>query len=518
LKPNNTACLCQQARMYVRICSRHVSIASGVYGVGDRCCTPLHHLPASHSPEERPGVWTARFGEYEISIELRHHNAAGEKAEYNDTWTVKIKHTPKHLIMWDEKEEQDNEVLDDLIQDPPHQVSGTRDSWNSVNIDDDTPILRKIETLPRKSKRTKKRRQLASKFSTTTEKNNIPEKKSSEKDGSVSELVQGSTRINVLFDNANNKNVSDETNISNQTDQWNNIAAIIYDGSLINSGVMNNASEQDMDNYDSNSERLAEPYALPLQQSSNDYSEVNVPPVTQDVRTSNKYNSTTLKIPKEFPDGKQNREIGLHGNSTELNSDHTIPNGYDYVVEDPKAIQYDQTVEENSEEVSKEVDFSDLEPSSEIKRLAEWYPRSTPLSIRNNGYKLFPRVGWFKLIPWAERWSNASKVCEGEGAHLAVPNTIEKVKVFLEIFSNYPDVLEKSILSEQVYVGVFSDHHRHFHTVRDELFEPDFSIWFPGEPDNADPGEDCVTFHRKGKIRDVPCFYNLPFICEKTLD
>jgi hypothetical protein len=49
-------------------------------------------------------------------------------------------------------------------------------------------------------------------------------------------------------------------------------------------------------------------------------------------------------------------------------------------------------------------------------------------------------------------------------------------------------------------------------------FLPKFPIWFPNEPDNADPGEDCVTFHAEGKIRDVPCFYNLPFLCEKGLD
>jgi len=49
-------------------------------------------------------------------------------------------------------------------------------------------------------------------------------------------------------------------------------------------------------------------------------------------------------------------------------------------------------------------------------------------------------------------------------------------------------------------------------------FVPEFPIWFPNEPDNADPGEECVTFHAEGKLRDVPCFYNLPFLCEKHLD
>lgn len=49
-------------------------------------------------------------------------------------------------------------------------------------------------------------------------------------------------------------------------------------------------------------------------------------------------------------------------------------------------------------------------------------------------------------------------------------------------------------------------------------FVLEFPIWFPNEPDNADPGEECVTFHAEGKLRDVPCFYNLPFLCEINLD
>jgi hypothetical protein len=48
-------------------------------------------------------------------------------------------------------------------------------------------------------------------------------------------------------------------------------------------------------------------------------------------------------------------------------------------------------------------------------------------------------------------------------------------------------------------------------------FVPDFPIWFSTEPDNAPPGEYCVTFHTEGRTRDVPCFYALPFFCEKDI-
>lgn len=48
-------------------------------------------------------------------------------------------------------------------------------------------------------------------------------------------------------------------------------------------------------------------------------------------------------------------------------------------------------------------------------------------------------------------------------------------------------------------------------------FAPEFPIWFSTEPDNAPPGEYCVTFHIEGRTRDVPCFYLLPFFCEKDI-
>jgi hypothetical protein len=51
-------------------------------------------------------------------------------------------------------------------------------------------------------------------------------------------------------------------------------------------------------------------------------------------------------------------------------------------------------------------------------------------------------------------------------AHLAVPDTRQKVRVFLQILKNYPDVLERAILHRQVYVGVHSSgQDRNFSTV-----------------------------------------------------
>lgn len=56
-----------------------------------------------------------------------------------------------------------------------------------------------------------------------------------------------------------------------------------------------------------------------------------------------------------------------------------------------------------------------------------------------------------------------------EQAHLAIPDSRQKVSVLLQIFQNYPDVLEQAILHKQVYVGVHSSgQDRNFSTVLGE--------------------------------------------------
>jgi hypothetical protein len=94
-------------------------------------------------------------------------------------------------------------------------------------------------------------------------------------------------------------------------------------------------------------------------------------------------------------------------------------------------------------------------------------------------FVVFLQVGWFKLITWPQRWSNARRSCELEDAHLAIPDTRQKVRILLQIFKNYPDVLEQAILRKQVYVGVYSSgHDRNFSTVLGECNEESITACF----------------------------------------
>jgi len=102
---------------------------------------------------------------------------------------------------------------------------------------------------------------------------------------------------------------------------------------------------------------------------------------------------------------------------------------------------------------------------------------------------------------------------------LTVSQNIKQFRSELPLFSTIY-ILCSIVMVEETCLGVISrrGYITGFLWSTGKVFLPKFQIWFPNEPDNADPGEECVTFHAEGKIRDVPCFYNLPFLCEKGLE
>ncbi|XP_069672851.1 uncharacterized protein [Periplaneta americana] len=160
----------------------------------------------------------------------------------------------------------------------------------------------------------------------------------------------------------------------------------------------------------------------------------------------------------------------------------------------------------------------------ERKFITERYPRSRALITDqseyehyNKGYEYHEGVGWIKLNTSHWQWPEARQGCEDEGAHLAVPDTLLKISVFRQLLKYNADILKRAVLKNQVFVGVYDpDRSRKLVTVvHGEPFQPESeSFWFPNEPNNANAGEECVTLHLEGKLRDVPCFYNLPFICQ----
>lgn len=76
-------------------------------------------------------------------------------------------------------------------------------------------------------------------------------------------------------------------------------------------------------------------------------------------------------------------------------------------------------------------------------------------------------MGWFKLDERHLDWSEARNACAEVDAHLAVPDSLDRVNVFLKLFKRHPDIPARAILRQQVYVGVSDpNQNRQFTTVQ----------------------------------------------------
>lgn len=144
-------------------------------------------------------------------------------------------------------------------------------------------------------------------------------------------------------------------------------------------------------------------------------------------------------------------------------------------------------------------------------------PRATP------GYELFDGIGYYKFHEEAKTWMEAKKVCEQEGAHLAIINSESESTALKELFNRHR-VLPLVEFDNAVSIG-FHDRYieGQYLTIYDEpLSSTGFTRWSIVQPDDGkllgpNSVEDCGSMQRDGLLNDVGCYVKIAFICEQEL-
>jgi hypothetical protein len=78
---------------------------------------------------------------------------------------------------------------------------------------------------------------------------------------------------------------------------------------------------------------------------------------------------------------------------------------------------------------------------------------------------------WLKLNTSDWQWTEAREACEEDGGHLAVPDTTQKLSAMKQILEENADILKRTVLKNQVYVGLFyPDRSRSLTTVLGTVF------------------------------------------------
>jgi hypothetical protein len=68
---------------------------------------------------------------------------------------------------------------------------------------------------------------------------------------------------------------------------------------------------------------------------------------------------------------------------------------------------------------------------------------------------LCAQVGWLKLNTSDWQWPEARDACEEDGGHLAIPDTTQKIGAMRQILKENVDILKRTVLKNQVFVGLF---------------------------------------------------------------
>lgn len=343
-----------------------------------------------------------------------------------DTWTLKIKHSPKPF------QTQRNKgclCYNNEVPVANKSSKNNKNPWQQIidaagsDVEDaDVPMFNKFRRSA-KSKKKKSRHHLSSQSHVHREVNaTITSFKETvvqpvlHEPPILKQLAQGDQQLRVAFNRLDNETSeagkADEAFQELNETHWGNVAAVMLDSVASHSPAsdenLNLQNWKEINSADCSADQelqvLTESEALPLEQSEDGIeSQADKEIISLDDARENKivhasnYNKEAWKRTDE---GDSNDEEKNWRKSTEsvevagkLNGQQHADIESDYVIEDPTGREYDkQDVELENYYDNMGDELGDSAPTSEMKRIMDWFPRSKLLTTENNGYKIFPGV------------------------------------------------------------------------------------------------------------------------------
>jgi len=145
-------------------------------------------------------------------------------------------------------------------------------------------------------------------------------------------------------------------------------------------------------------------------------------------------------------------------------------------------------------------------------------PTNNAGHVMRDDYKYSPGIGAHKLHTRAVSWNEARKMCNEEGGHLAIVNSLTEAHVMMEIFKTAGPVKGASYI-DLAYVGIHDLYKEgEWVTILGEsLFKTGYTLWsdkWGGQPDNGGGNQNCGGFLKEGGLDDVNCEVPFAFFCE----
>ncbi|XP_032664279.1 hemolymph lipopolysaccharide-binding protein-like [Odontomachus brunneus] len=142
-------------------------------------------------------------------------------------------------------------------------------------------------------------------------------------------------------------------------------------------------------------------------------------------------------------------------------------------------------------------------------------------SQMRDDYYFTPNVGAHKLHTRAVTWNEARKVCNEEGGHLAIINSVHEASVLLDIF-NRSGPIKGAVYPNEALLGIH-DLYKEGEWVTvlgDSLAKTGYTRWsdkWGGQPDNGGGTQHCGALMKEGGMDDVSCDVPFPFLCELSV-